>query len=281
MNRRSYYSARTGKLPDNAKLDLQTLKKLFLSIYNKLEEEGYFQKYFGYWCVDEEDVKGELGSNIDAEIFLHLRKENLWPINQKIENYSEDDLFDIIEFIHDYTSRPLEGDYHRFNDCGMHYHKFDDAQGKEKFRNEVNDILKDYNEGYEVEETGEIFTVPDSGLETILNADIPSDDKKNISNKIEAAKLKFRRRSSSWEDRRDALRDLADVLEFLREDAKKLLTKPDEADLFNLANNFGIRHHNAKQKTDYDEGIWFSWIFYYYLSTIHALLRLKKKSENE
>lgn len=79
-------------------------------------------------------------------------------------------------------------------------------------------------------------------------------------------------------DRRDAVRDLADVLESLRSEAKTVLTKRDEADLFNLANNFGIRHFNAQQKMEYDQDIWLSWMFYYYLATIHAVTRLIERS---
>jgi hypothetical protein len=44
-------------------------------------------------------------------------------------------------------------------------------------------------------------------------------------------------------DRRDAARDLADVLKFLRADAKEVLNSDDERDLLKLANNFGIRYH--------------------------------------
>lgn len=43
------------------------------------------------------------------------------------------------------------------------------------------------------------------------------------------------------------------------------------SDLFQIANEFGVRHHNQKQKqkTNYDERIWLSWMFYYYLANIH------------
>jgi hypothetical protein len=92
--------------------------------------------------------------------------------------------------------------------------------------------------------------------------------------------LKFRRRSSTGEDRRDAVRDLADVLEFLREETKKVLNRDDERDLFNLANNFGIHHHKPGKKTDYDQAIWHSWMFYHYLATIHACVRLIEKAKN-
>jgi len=78
---------------------------------------------------------------------------------------------------------------------------------------------------------------------------------------------------------RDAIRNLADVLEFLRPRLEKVMTKKDENDLFNIANNFGIRHHNDSQKTNYEKSVWFSWMFYSYLTTIHAVVRLLNKED--
>ena len=71
----------------------------------------------------------------------------------------------------------------------------------------------------------------------------------------------------------------ADVLVYLRPRLKEALRSEDERDLFKIANNFGIRHHNQTQKTDYDKPIWYSWMFYYYLATLHAALRLIAKRE--
>jgi hypothetical protein len=81
------------------------------------------------------------------------------------------------------------------------------------------------------------------------------------------------RHGSTLDDRRQAVRDLADVLEYLRPKVKVLLTSKDDSDLFNIANNFGVRHHNDKQKTTYDAALWLSWMFYFYLATIHVVLR--------
>ena len=83
----------------------------------------------------------------------------------------------------------------------------------------------------------------------------------------------------SIDDRRQAVRDLADVLEYLRPKMKHAITDKDEGDLFNIANNFGIRHHNVKQKTGYDAAIWLSWMFYFYLATIHVVVRKLKSIE--
>jgi hypothetical protein len=84
---------------------------------------------------------------------------------------------------------------------------------------------------------------------------------------VTSAIAKYRRYRSTIAERRDAIRDLADVLEYIRPKLKEVLTKPDEADLFNIVNNFGIRHHNQQQKSDYDASIWLSWMFYFYLAT--------------
>ena len=115
----------------------------------------------------------------------------------------------------------------------------------------------------------------DRGLENLLKAEFPKPyvDFRNVEGKVESAIRKFCWFNSSVEDRREAVRTLADVLEFLRPKIKKALTSKDEDDLFNLANNFGIRHHNDKQKIRYDAQIWLSWMFYYYLATIHACIR--------
>jgi hypothetical protein len=73
------------------------------------------------------------------------------------------------------------------------------------------------------------------------------------------------------------VRELVDVLEYLRPRMKELITTKDEADLFNIANNFGACHRNDKQKTGYDASLWLSWMFYFYLSTIHVVLRKMKQ----
>lgn len=114
-----------------------------------------------------------------------------------------------------------------------------------------------------------------------MEAPVPKIDPGNIEARIDAARVKFRRHRSSLDDRRDAIRDLADVLEFLRPKLKNVLTSKDESDLFNLANNFGIRHHNEAQKVQYDKPIWYSWLFYYYLATIHAVVRLIDKASQQ
>ncbi|MBN2033525.1 MAG: hypothetical protein JW836_09630 [Deltaproteobacteria bacterium] len=274
MREKPYYSIRTGKNPFSERFDLPMLLELFRTSFAHLEDEGYFQESLGYYCVDAGFVSGTLGHDLDGALLLELRKRNLTPIREKICGYVEDDLFDIIEFLYEHCSKPIKRTYHNFNDCGWHCETFDREPGREEFRAKVNQILALYGSGYELSTDGEILALADTGLEGLLKAPIPSVDPENISARVESARNKFLRYKSSMDERRDAIRDLADVMEYLRPKLKDVMESGDESDLFNLANNFGIRHHNSTQKLNYNKPIWYSWMFYYYLATIHATVRL-------
>jgi hypothetical protein len=115
-------------------------------------------------------------------------------------------------------------------------------------------------------------------------ANIPSEtgEENKIDNKIERAIAKYRDRHSTIFDRREAIRELADVLEYLKSILGDNMTTDDEKELlkiqknlFNIANNFQIRHNNDTQKDNYSPS-WMSWIFYLYLSSIHLVLRIRK-----
>jgi len=185
-----------------AKLDLPVLLRLFQDCYQDFSQRDYFQEALGYTCVDAGEVSGTLGANIEAQVFRRLRKPNLWPVKNRAPTYSEDDLFDVIEFLFDVVSKPVEGYYHQFNACGWHYNVFDQKAGREEFRTEMNGLLQDYGPGYELSDDGEILAVADRGLGSLLEAPVPKDDPENVEQRVQAAMLKFRRHHSSLDDRR-------------------------------------------------------------------------------
>jgi hypothetical protein len=205
-----------------------------------------------------------------------LKKVDLWPLEKRQEGYSDDDVFDLIELLSDHVSMPTEGRHHSYANCGWHYDQFDRETGRNEFRTAVNEILKDYQDGYELFPEGEILRRPGAPLAPLLEAQLPVVDPENVEQRVAAATRKFRSRHASNDDRRDSIRDLADVLEFLRPKLKGVLLSKDEQDLFSIVNNFGIRHHNQQQRIHYDKNIWFDWMFYFYLATIHAGARLLK-----
>ncbi|HFG2205995.1 TPA: hypothetical protein ACGF8J_003584, partial [Vibrio cholerae] len=266
-----YYSQRNGSNPNLDGLPLSDTIDLFLRVYNQLESEGYFTQAFGFWCIDNDHVEG-LVKDVELEMLLSIRKKNLWPLSQYAQSYTEDDFLDVIEFLYQHVSKPIDGTMHSYGGCGMHWETFNKKDGQAVFIEKINTVLAHYKNKYELDACGQVLSKPEKGFEQIFKADVPSDDH-NIVDRINAATTQFRRHGSTIDDRRQAVRDLADVLEYLKPKVKQLLSNKDEQDLFNIANNFGVRHHNDKQKTSYDSAIWLSWMFYFYLSTIHVVLR--------
>ena len=285
--RRRYYSQRENGGKNDEEISLDKLKEFFGILYKEYREKKYFcEKLELGCCVDWED------KDLSDLLFKRVRKTNLWHFfndentgpSGKLKNYSKNDLFDMIEFMFDNVSKPIlnDGDhYHSWGECGYHHKEYSQVDGQREFRKEINEFLNDFENGYELSENGEILHKADKGLKNLLKAEKIDLGKGDIKSRmIEAEKLFYSGRSS-FTDRRNAVKELVDCFEFLRSDLKNILDTKDESDLFNIANNFGIRHHNEKQKTSYDKNIWLSWMFHFYLATLHASLRLIEKKENE
>jgi hypothetical protein len=270
---RQFYSIRNGINPNlkGLPLPLREILGLFVRLFSQMSQDGYFDETFGFICVDMGEVPGKV-RDPELDMLFAIRKNGLWPIHEKAPFYSEDDFFDVLEFFHQCVSKPIDGTMHSYNECGMHWETFNKVQGQQEFRTKVNVLLTHYQRSFEISINGEILHKPEAGFEPIFEADLPSKDS-NVISRVTTAVLRYRRHGATIDDRRQAVRDLADVLEYLRPQVKTLLTNADEKDLFNIANNFGIRHYNDKQRTAYDAGIWLSWMFYFYLSTIHVALR--------
>ena len=279
--KREYFSVRTGKNQEDIHFDLPLLKRGFINIYKSYKTRFYFQEAYGYDCTDKGFVSGLMGEDIEIFFLTRLRKSNLWPIETNIDAYTEDDLFDVIELLYDFVSKPLQGYYHQWNGCGWHYLTFDKQIGQSEFRAEINSFLERYLEGYTLSQDGQILLQGGPGLKELLATEIPVHDPKNVDEKVKYSVQKFRRHRATVEEKKEAVRTLADVLEFLRPRIKQLPFTKDEGEIFNIANNFGIRHHNSTQKTEYDKDVYLEWIFYSYLSTIHLVLRIIKSQKEK
>ena len=126
-----------------------------------------------------------------------------------------------------------------------------------------------------------VLTGGTDGLQHLLDAEIIPYDEANVDSKVRGAIIKWRNRHLSLTEKKDAIRELADVFEWLKKTKGlgTVLDGKDESAIFDIANNFAIRHHNPNQKSNYDRTIWYAWIFHFYLATYHAAVRLLVKKE--
>jgi hypothetical protein len=202
----------------------------------------------------------------------------MWPVSiSGLTGCSFEDLFSLLEFIFDHVSKGTEGTMHSFNDCGMHWEKFDAGPAQAEYVHLVNRLLLRIEPGYEMNEDGEIRLRTDPGMHELLS-NAPLAVSARDRDEVVQAIARFRSRTSSWDIRRDAVVALAGVLERNRAKIKAKMLSKDEDDLFNIANNFSLRHKNDKQRSDYDSHIWLTWMFYVYLATIALVHRLSDRA---
>ena len=271
---RQYYSSRNSP----RSLTLGELHWKFQNLYLLFRDRDYFKERAGI-------TQTELPDAIKHEAAIALTFQ-LFPIAEWLEqDITENHIFDALEFLYDHVAKPGEW-VEMTTDDGWNYHDhdgYDDEAGRAEFRQTANVFLADYRSGYELTEDGIVLALGADGLQHILNAEIVPYDEVNVDSKVRNAIRKWRNRHLSHSGKKEAIRELADVFEWLKKTKglATVLDRKDESAIFELANNFSIRHHNPEQKAHYDQAIWLSWIFHFYLATYHAAVRLLIKEERE
>lgn len=270
MSDRLYYNQRTGAQP--TQLSLERTVKLVASAYAALEPKGFFQETFGYECTDEGDVPMRAGTDRPGYVFLKTYLEDFWPMQERLGAITDEAvLFTMAEFLFDHVSEPTESRIHSWNNCGLHAWKFDRKKGQSRWRDDINSVLRHYREGFELDAQGYVQRLGSDGVRDLLVRPAPVVLSDTNRQKVEKAIRDFRRGRASRADRQAAVRELFDVMERYRRELKGWLpSKQDESELFQIANNFSIRHNREGQKNDYDDGH-LDWLFYVTLATVHLL----------
>jgi len=257
--------------------DLATLRIMTRDLFLDLQGNGDLKEWLGYYCVDEGNVQGAV-ANPGRDIVLDIGRSDVWPVEPVENEWSDDAIFDFLQFIGEHVSSPVAetGYFHSYNNCGWHNQDFRPEPARGNYVQRVNKILSRYGDGWEMKPSFEIVERAPLGMGELLKIKLPEGADPDLRSRVHAAVDKYRRRSSTGTDRKDAVRDLGDTLEPIRKLAAKHMSS-DEADLFNILNNFGIRHNNEKQKTDYDP-VWLTGLFYHYLIMIHVLTHLMERA---
>lgn len=236
----------------------------------------------------KDDFFGNQGIvGFDEESFNDRLKSHKIDIQKKLsmsyeeEKISTSTMLDFIEFFHErLIDRNEEKDIiNKWNDITKKFIAFRN-NGKEcqkKFRDEINFIFHRNNLIYQLNNKGEISKKVPEGFQDLPKSEIqcPDDQKR----KIDEAVKGFYSKDSSVDTKRKACKELADVLEKIRKDLKKTAhLKEDEPNIFNLVNNFGIRHNNNIQK-EMGDPIYWEWSFYMLLNTVITFYKLSHSNQ--
>jgi len=268
---RRYYSSRNK--PTQLSVD---------ELYWKLQNLYLLFRDIDYFKNKASITKTHLPDSIKHEAAIVLSFQPFPITKWERDDITEDHLFDTLEFLYDHAAKPV-GWTTIIEDDGNPYEcqTFSDDEGREEFRQKANIFLGDYRSGYELTKDGIVLAMGTDGLQHIIDAEIVPYDEKNVDSRVRHAIVKWRDRHLTIAEKKEAIREMADVFEWLKKTKglDHVLDKKDSAALFDIANHFAIRHHNPQQKTQYDKNIWYSWMFHFYLATYHAAIRLLIKKE--
>ncbi len=268
---RPYRSQRAGE-PTPKESDLPAIVRRVRALLREFEAENFFARTLGYDCVDS---NGSSDTSPEEELDKRLGKRGLWAA--KDNEYSLDDLCDLIEVFHDLAARPTRDYYHSFSDCGYHPRAFNVTSGQALYRWRVNSLLDlttfDLRLATAGEDIGRMVAVPSLGVGDLIEDVLAVDASSADGDEVRHAIATFRDRQSTRESRRAAVVALARVLEAYRPMMKKRLVSKDEDALFEIANRFDLRHNNASQYRDFPDE-YLDWIFYWYLATAELCRRL-------
>lgn len=256
----------------------RALRHGWAALVTALDEHGYFDDFAGSSCPDSPESDQRQGK-MSTELGRHLGGTLPWPpAPGSVEHLTDAELFTAMEVLVDLVARPRIAEPHYFHE-GYDYADFDSTAGEDVYLWRVNELLASYAPNYRMIEEGpqrgEIATTANDGRDDLLPAVLahtsPADGNHD---RVRHAIELYRGRSASVEDKRSAIRDLGDVLEHRRKLLQNQLTNTDAGALFNVLNGFGIRHHNADQKTNYPKEEFLDWIYWNALSTVELTNRL-------
>lgn len=270
MNKKLYYSERKNRSVAKVTINLNELIDYVNEVYEHFKVKG------GLNNLPQEESGESVLLSID-----YFNKKSILPFN-KLKEYSEEEVFDLIEFFYDqleeYESPPS---YYR-NGQQVPNRLIDDSVLTKEFlqgvyRVKINNIISKYGLGYELTTEGYIRDLISNGLEILVDSEQGVIEDEDSRKKIKDAKNLFLSHKSDDVKKWAAITLLGGVLEKRQKTGKLNLYKKDENELFEVLNRFNIRHNRPDQISDYDKEVFYPWIFYNLLSALDASLKIQKK----
>lgn len=281
-----------------------------VSLVNGAIAKGAFGFKFPETCGDNSCTVGTdehaFSQALKAEIYglafpfeTNLVVDSIFGVYEEREPFAPDTflILDFIEFCYRNIAKPIERNYH---DYYKHHHlEFDEIEGKNAFRNDINRIFSRGGLAYELDNEGKIQRLIDPVLRESFTLAVFKTGDLKLDEMLEDSRLKFLNPKLSV--RQEALEKLWDCWERLKsteipEQNKKRLSTEQliskvtgeqiDGDLFTcvneeakqltaIGNNFGIRHKEQYQRF-IEDSTHVDYLFHRLYATIYLLLPKNK-----
>lgn len=205
----------------------------------------------------------ELGSYISGMGGDHAKPPQFW--------FNDKDLkFDCLEVIFEALPTAAE-----VEEAGAKEHLLENP--RETFRELLNPDLGFGSDPHEMLTNGEIVPRLLADQHELVESPTPETVPDEVAARFEHAKAEFLRRGATLEAKRAALTELAGLIEHYKKTIDSNWVSKDENALREIANNFGFRHSNDNQKTDFDKAIYYDWVFQVFAASVLASMRVEDR----
>lgn len=255
------------------------LAERFLRLVEDLIGRGYFEHALPARCEDDNDNDTDL-ADPSLALLDRIGVPDLWPLATSRPRWDpavdRDTFYDLIEALHDLAARPRSRSYHSYW-RHWHYAEFSSPAGQHLYRWRVNRLLKlhgvDLRLAGSGEDLGRLVRIVDDERDDLVQRVVAAGPERSTR---EHAVALFRGRGVGVPEKRSAIVALYGLMEERRDLIKAELLTKDEAALFQIANQFTVRHRGADQRGDYDEA-YLDWLFWWYLATVDLLDHLEAR----
>lgn len=274
----AYWSARRDPAED---LGLVRAQTRWAALVGELQRKGYLARAAPPTCVRAKVSEPPPVYWLNQETFQRLGLADTWPLRPG--EWDRDTFLSLVELVHDLVARPGRRIVHNHRDdtswCGWHFDRYSIQTGQAVYRWQVDRLFAAYRVGLRFAETGSdagrLVHVTGDDRDQLIQRALTTPDTEDQA-AVRHAVAFFRSRAATREDKRSAVVALARLLEDRRELLKAELLSKDEGALFQIANQFDVRHRRADQRPDYDEA-YLDWVFWWYLATIELTDRLRSR----
>ena len=277
-----YFKERNNLMYEKTKIDENHLKKYWIEIYDYFHKINAFEVAEKGLTLNGNILPPKFVPSPEQYILNHLGNKNIWPIDKNsVQLCDENDIFTLIELYYDAIDF-IEWGPNEVGEWGWIEKRELINQTKKNYCDSVNHVLERYNDGYYLIETSGIITsTPNYALKKLF-FDINEDVKfGSVYDRLISATKNYYRFDSNLEVKRMAIVSLANILEPIRQDLIKKFNeeyginkKQFDKSIFEIVNNFDIRHNTSNQMRDYSKAIWYDWMMQYYTSIIIAYYKL-------
>lgn len=285
VRRRRYYRERQRPPESATPVGWEDTRTAIGQCLEELNDTGYFDRAFGSTCTEADSDPISIGNAVLLDRVVGDtadQAEVMWwpPTPATVQEWDLETTLGVVEALFDLVARPRVRDWHDYAE-EWDYADLSRSAGQQVYLWKLNTVL---------DESGISLRLATAGVDRGLLVEVVADDREGLlvkvldhdapeaaRERIEHAVATFRQRGGATRaDKRAAILSLHHLLESRRAALKIHLSRRDEGALFQIANEFDLRHHDGKQRDEYGDEF-LDWIFWWYLATVDLLHRVAER----